>query len=410
MKKKPPEVTRRSFNRSAFAAAAAAPVRGMNGRPIRLGVIGTGPRGQYLMKELNKTRAVEWGAVCDIYNVRRDQAATIGGAGAKTYNEYQAVLDRKDIDAVVVATPDHWHATITIAACQAGKDVYVEKPMVHKPEDGVAVVRAARHNRRIVQVGMQGRAMPHFLAARDSCVTTGLTGKVGLIRTWYNGNNGYVLRPPPGMETQPAGLDWKRWLGPGPQIPWNPDVYFSPYKWLHYDGGMIMGIGIHVIDAAHQFQNLTKPSEAVCLGGIYQYEDRDTPDVVNIILEYPQKLNVTFEAELMTCATQPPEAGIELRGTGGILRVNRYDQALGWEFRQHPAVPGTPASASVQARGSSSSPLPLLRNWLECIQTRNRPLANEEQGYYSAAACYMGLEAYRTRSRVSWNASWNLPA
>jgi predicted dehydrogenase len=251
--------------------------------------------------------------------------------------------------------------------------------------------------------------MPHFLAARNTFVSAGLTGKVGLIRTWYNGNNGYVLKAPTGMDSQPPGLDWKRWLGPGPGIPWNPEVYFSPYKWLHYDGGMIMGIGIHVIDTAHMYLDLTKPVAAVAMGGIYRFPDRDTPDVVNVVLEYPEKLNVTFEAEIMTCATQPPEAGIELRGTGGILRVNRYDGATGYEFRQHPAGTGATVPPPVRGRGSSSSARPLLENWVDCIRTREKPLAHEEHGYYSSVACFMGLEAYRTKSRVNWNESWNLP-
>lgn len=406
-------ISRRSLLRkSAVAAASTASLARLRaaGKRIRLGVIGTGPRGQYLMKELNKTNAVDWVAVCDVYNARRDQAATLAGSPVKIYADHRRLLEHKDIDAVIIATPDHWHAAIAIDACKAGKDVYVEKPMVHKPEDGLALVLAARQNHRIVQVGMQGRAMPHFRAALETFVTPGLVGKVGLVRTWYDGNNGYVLKAPPGMERQPTGLDWQRWLGPAPAIPWNPEVYFSPYKWLHYDGGMIMGIGIHVIDMAHQFQGLTRPSAAVALGGIYQYEDRDTPDVVNVILEYPQKLNVSFEAELMTCATQPPEAGIELRGTGGILRVNRYDRAVGYEFHRHPAAPDETVPPPVQSRGSSSSALPLLEDWLQCIQTRGKPLANEEHGYYSAMACYMGLEAYRTKSRVSWNENWNLPA
>jgi predicted dehydrogenase len=405
-------LSRRWFNQSAFAAATAGSVQrlpGANSR-LRLAIIGCGPRGQYLMRELNKTQAVDWAAVCDVYNVRRDQAATIAGSPVKSYGDHRAVLDHKDIDAVIVATPDHWHAPITVEACQAGKDVYVEKPMVHRPEDGLRVVRAARQHKRIVQVGMQGRTMPHFQAALQTCVKPGLVGRVGMVRTWYDGNNGYVQKPPPGMDQQPAELDWKRWLGPGPAIAWNPDVYFSPYKWLHYDGGMVMGIGIHVIDSVHQFLGLTKPLAAVGLGGVYQLKDRDTPDVVNVVLQYPEKVNVTFEAELMTCATQPPEAGIELRGAGGILRVNRYDPVNGFEFRAHPTAPGTPPPAAVRGKGGSASALPLLRNWLECIQTRNRPIANEEQGYYSAVACYMGLEAYRTRSVITWNQQWDLPA
>jgi predicted dehydrogenase len=235
-----------------MTAASYSRVLGANDR-IRMGIIGTGGRGKYLMQELNKVGGIEWVAVCDVYNVRRDEAATIAGGGVKSYNDHPELLDHKEIDAVVVATPDHWHAAVAIDACNAGKDIYIEKPMVHFPNAGQALVKAVRENRRICQVGMQARAIPHFQKAREHYVESGVMGKVGLVRTWYDANSGYILKAPPEMRQKPEGLDWDRWLGPGPKVPWNPEIYFSPYKWLHYDGGMVMGIGIHVIDSAHQF-------------------------------------------------------------------------------------------------------------------------------------------------------------
>jgi len=387
-------------------AAASRRVLGANDR-IRLAAIGTGPRGQHLMKELNRIGGVDWVAVCDVYSVRRDQAATIGGGAVKTYNDHRQVLDHTDLDAVIVATPDHWHGPITVEALNAGKDVYVEKPMVHNPRDGQAIVRAARANRRIVAVGMQARAIPHWQQARQKYVESGLLEKVGLIRTWYNSNRGDVQTPPAGMERLPDGLDWNRWLGPGPKIPWNPDVYFSPYKWLHYDGGMIMGIGIHVIDSAHQFLELRKPRAVVAGGGIYHFPDRDTPDVVNLILEYPEGLNVTFEAEILTCGMPSSSAGIELRGRGGVLRVHRYTRELGWEFIPNPQVSSEPAA---KGPGDPPSAEHLLRNWLECLRSRARPVASEIEGYYSSVACYMGLEAYRQKKRIEWDRRWDIEA
>ncbi len=395
---------RRAF--LSLTAASYARVAGANDR-LRLGVIGTGPRGQYLMKEAARTDAVEFAALCDVYSQRRDQAATLAGGAVKTYGDHRRLLEHKDIDAVIVATPDHWHSAITVDACKAGKDVYVEKPMVHTPRDGQAIVRAVREHKRVLQVGMQARAVPHWQAARERYVESGALGKVGLIRTWYDSNSGYVQKAPPGMERKPDGLDWERWLGPGPKVAWNPDIYFSPYKWLHYDGGMIMGIGIHVIDSAHQFLKLRKPLAAVSGGGIYYHKDgRDTPDVVNVILEYPQELNVTFEAETMTCGMRTA-AGIQLRGTRGILTVNRYDQELGYEYVPHPKNSAVPPG---KGPGDPSSAEWLLKDWLECIRTRARTIANEEEGYYSAVACFMANQAFRTRSRVVWDSRWDLPA
>ena len=171
--------TRRDFLRASAVATTAASygrILGANDR-IRLGIVGTGGRGQYLMKEINRTGAVEWVAVCDVYSVRCDQAAGIAGGAPKTYNEHERLLEHEDIDAVIVATPDHWHSRVAVDACKAGKDVYIEKPMVHFPADGQAVVAAARENRRVVQVGMQARAIPHFQRPESNLSRPGRSAK-----------------------------------------------------------------------------------------------------------------------------------------------------------------------------------------------------------------------------------------
>ncbi len=402
--------SRRTFLQSSAALTAASygRVLGANDR-LRLGVIGTGGRGRYLMQELNHHGGTEWVAVCDVYSVRRDQAAEIAGGSVKSYVDHRQVLDHTDIDAVVVATPDHWHAPITIDACQAGKDVYVEKPMVHYPRDGQALVRAAREHARVVAVGLQSRAVPHIQEAREKFVDSGALGKIGLARAWVDSNSGYTQKAPPGMERKPDGLDWDRWCGPGPKVPWNPEIYFSPYKWLHYDGGMIMGIAIHSIDSVHQLLKLSKPSAAVAAGGIYYYKDgRDTGDVVNLILEYPQEVNVTWEAEVMTVGMPSRRsAGTELRGTGGILTVLWYDPELGYEFQPNPQ---SSKAAPARSPGTPHAATELVRNWVDCIRTRRKPVSNEETGYYSALACFMGNQAFQKKTRIVWDPAWDLPA
>lgn len=403
--------SRRVFLQSSAASGVAVTgdVKFNGERRVRLGAVGTGPRGQYLMKELTRTGQVEWLGVCDVYNVRRDQAATIAGGAVKQFNDHRELLELKDIDAVIIATPDHWHAPIAVDAMNAGKDVYVEKPVFHKPEDGQAMVRAARANKRIFAAGTQGRTLPQFIEVKQKYVDSGVIGKVGVARTWYLSNSGYMDRTiPAGFETQPEGLDWKRWLGPGPKIAWTPQVFFSPYRWLHYDGGPIMGIGVHVIDSAHHWLDLTKPQSAVAGGGIYYFKDgRDTPDTVSLIIEYPQELMVTFLAESLTCPDVRTSAGVELRGTGGIAMAERYVAGTGWSYAPNkrysslPAEtgPGTPPAASFN-----------LKNWLECIRTRQKAVANEEAAYYSTMACVMGAMAYKTGTKVYWNDAWNLPA
>jgi predicted dehydrogenase len=396
---------------SAALSTAASPGRvlGANDR-IRIAVIGTGGRGQWLMKALNKIAPgdMQLVAVCDVYDVRRAEAVKIAGEAAEQYADYKQVLTRKDVDAVIVATPDHWHASVAVDALNAGKDVYVEKPMVHYPKDGLAIVKAARANKRIVQVGMQGRGLPHFVEAKQKYIDTGVIGKVGLARTWYTSNTGYVKTAPPGFEKKPEGLDWERWLGPGPKVPWNPEIYFSPYKWLHYDGGMIMGIAIHVLDSAHHWLSLRKPLSAMAGGGTYFYKDgRDTPDVVTFILDYPQEVTVTFTAECLTAPGVKTSAGVELRGTGGTLWAERYVQDTGYIYTPNDKFSKEPPARVPAANANAEN---ILKNWLECIRDRKKPVANEEEGYYTAVACFMAARAFRTKSRVVWNRSWDLPA
>ncbi|MCC7153949.1 MAG: Gfo/Idh/MocA family oxidoreductase [Bryobacterales bacterium] len=401
------EASRRTFLANSATALSASRAWGAAGR-IRVGVIGTGGRGQYLMKELLKLGGVDFPAVCDVYDVRRADAARIAGAAAEQYVEYKDVIARKDLDAVIVATPDHWHARIAVDAMHAGKDVYIEKPMVHFPKDGLAIVKAARETRRIVQVGMQGRGLPQFVEAKQKFIDSGAIGKVGLARTWYTSNTGYIQTPPPGMDKKPGGLDWERWTGPGPKVPWNANIFFSPYKWLHYDGGMIMGIGIHVVDSAHHWLGLSRPLSAVSGGGIAYYDDgRDTPDVVTFIVEYPQKVTLTFTAECLSAPGVRTSAGVELRGTGGTLSAERYIQQTGYVYTPNARFSKVPAESG---GGTPASAANVLQNWLDCIKSRKKTIANEEEGYWSAMACFLAAQAFRTRTRVNWDPKWDLPA
>jgi len=397
------ETSRRTF----LAASTSAAVLGANDR-IRIGVVGNGGRGKYLMKELQKIGGIEFVAVCDIWDRRRDEAAQVAGSPVKKFNDHRELLDLKDIDAVIVATPDHWHAAAGVDACKAGKDIYVEKPMVHHPEDGQALVKAVRQNNRICAVGTQARALPHYLQAREKYIQSGVMGKVGLVRTWYTSNTGYILTPPPGMERKPDGLDWERYCGPSKHVPWNPDIYFSPYKWRNYDGGMIMGIAIHVLDSAHHLLGLTHPQAAMAYGGVMHYDDgRDTPDAVSLLWEYPGHLAVTFDAEVLTAPGVKTNAGVMIRGQGGTLRVDRYAPDQGYVYTPNDRFSKLPPE---RMEGPGATASYLLQNWLQCLRTRQQPMCTVENGYYSAMACHLAMLAYEKQDRVRWNPKWDLPA
>jgi predicted dehydrogenase len=209
------------------------------------------------------------------------------------------------------------------------------------------------------------------------------------------------------MTDKPPGLDWERWLGPRPKAQWDPTKYYSWYKYEAYGGGMIMGIAIHVVDAAHFWLGLQKPSWMMCAGGSYFYnKDRDTPDAVSFVAEYPQGVCLTCEAECLTAPGVQASAGVELRGTGGVLYGERYLPDPHYRF-----TPNTKFSKAPPEKFAGTPAIPdnLLRNWLECIRSRKRPIANEDEGHYSAVVCYMAMQSYRRKTRILWNPAWDLP-
>ena len=385
---------------TAMSATTASRVLGANER-IQLGIIGTGDRGKYLMTQANKVGGISWVAVCDAWDKRMDEAAGVAKQPVAKEADYRRLLDRKDIDGVIVATWDNLHAQITVDACKAGKDVYVEKPMTSLPMQGHDIIQAARENKRIIQVGMQQRSMANFIDAKRKIVDSGLLGDVNMVRTIWNANRGYLTPTPPGMEQKPAGLNWEACLGWLPKIPWDPKRYFNRFAyWDLSTGGQTGGLFVHMVDVVHWFLNLTKPTAAVAMGGIYQYDDgRDTPDNVNFILEYPNKLNVTFEATISDMIPQG-SADIVYMGTGGRLNIFRG----GYKY-----LPAEKNKAVGELTGGGAAEVePHMANWFECMRTRKKTNADELAGHYSSMACHIGNIAYKYKARVEWQKEWDV--
>src|SRR5256884_2128602 len=218
---------RRSFLLA--SAASQARIRGANDR-IRAGIIGAGGRGRYLTAQF-KELGVEMAGVCDIYEPNLQAGLKEASSGAKSFTDYKRVLEDKSMDAVIVATPDHWHARMVIDAVEAGKDVYCEKPMAHKIDEGFAVIEAVRRTKRIVQVGMQRRSAELFLEGKR-IMDSGQPGEIRLVTSsWYNNQSGF-------RQANLAGnLDWKQWLGTAPQRPLDPVRFFNWYYFWDYSGG-----------------------------------------------------------------------------------------------------------------------------------------------------------------------------
>ncbi|MBL8174937.1 MAG: Gfo/Idh/MocA family oxidoreductase [Bryobacterales bacterium] len=391
-------LSRRGFVTAATALSTSR-VHGANDR-IRLGIVGAGNRGRYLMNLANQAGNIQWVAICDAYDEQAARSAKVAGVDVERTNGYRRLLDRKDIDAVIVATWDNTHCEIATAALQAGKDLYIEKPMTLHPMEGHTIVKAARDNKRILQTGTQQRSYPHFIEAKERFIDTGRIGRITMVRSIWNGNLAYRNAPPPkGMETKPAGLDWEACQrNASRQYLWQPKRYFNHYVYWDYSTNAQMGgLFVHMVDVVHWFCKVTAPLAADCFGGIsLAQEDRDTADNINAILEYPGKLFVTFEANV-TDVIQRENADIVFMGTGGRLNIFRY----GYKF-----YPSETRGKDVIAGGTT--PDLHVANWLECVRTRKKAACDELAGHYSAMACHICNIAYLERRRVQWRKEWDI--
>lgn len=389
------DFSRRGFM-GAMTAASAARVMGANDR-IRLGIVGSGGRGRYLMGNANKAGGIQWVAVADAYDVQRDQAEKVAGVSMDKYVDYRKVLDRKDVDAVIVATWDHMHCRITVDACRAGKDVFVEKPMTLHPMEGHKIVKAVRDNKRILQTGTQQRSHPHFGEAKERFIDSGKIGKITMVRTLWNGNGAYRnMAPPPGFEQKPAGMDWNVCQGDLPKIQWNPKRYFNHYVYWDYSTNAQMGgLFVHMIDVVHWYLNVYQPLAAMCMGGMFlPVEDRDTADNINSIVEYPGGLLVTFEANVTDMIREQGEDMVFM-GTGGRLSIFRW----GYRFLE------TGGGAPITSKGT---PDLHVANWLDSIRTRKPAACDEIAGHYSAMACHICNISYKEKRRVEWDPKWTV--
>jgi predicted dehydrogenase len=373
-----------------LSAASWSKVLGANER-VRLGVIGTGLRGGDVMSHFQKQPGVEVVALSDCYDVHLNQALAKTEGKAKTYKEYRQLLDSKDVDAVLIATPDHWHARMAIDAVQAGKDVYVEKPLTYNIEEGHAIIKAVRASNRVFQVGLQQRSGTHYHDAKRNIVEAGKLGKVTMVRTWWHGN-AYHLRKPNFTE-KPAGLDWKAFLGPLKYREFNAHQFYNWRAYLDFGGGQITDLFTHWIDVVHWFMGEDLPIAATAAGGVYHYKDgRTAPDTIHIQLEYPSNWIATFEATLVPGARG---AAIEFMGTEGRLHIDR----TGYTYQQQTPRRATPAEPIVR-QAATSLEAEHVKGFLECLKSRKTPTSDVIGGHRSAVASHLGKNAYIKKQRI----------
>jgi predicted dehydrogenase len=379
-----------------MTAAAATRVAGANDR-IRVGIIGAGGRGRYLIAQF-KEMGAEVNAVCDIYEPNLRAGLKDASTGAREQHDYRRLLDDKSIDAVIIATPDHWHAKMTIDAVEAGKDVYVEKPMAHKIDEGFEVIAAVRRTRRVVQCGMQRRSAELFLEAKK-VMESGQLGPVHLVTSWWM-NNTTSLRQ--GRLT-PGDLDWKQWLGSAPQRPEDSVRFFNWYWFWDYSGGLLVGQAAHVVDAIQWLMGSRAPLAVTCTGIRPNLPGVEVPETATIAIEYPENFLATFTLgykamEYNACNDQLKQ----FHGEKARFDVGRESYAL---YPQSTAVE-MQSSLAKKKPGSFSLAAPShIRNFLECIRSRQEPNAPVEAGQDTNIILCMAMESLRKGRRLSWNAN-----
>jgi predicted dehydrogenase len=377
-----------------FTAASWNKVLGANDR-VRLGVIGTGNRGGDVMGWFLKEPDVDVVALCDCYDVNLNAALAKTEGKAKTYTDYHALLASKDVDAVLIATPDHWHTRMAVDALNAGKDIYVEKPLTFSYEQGHDVIKAVRANNRVAQVGLQQRSGEHYKEAKSEYIDKDKLGKIAFVRTYWHGN-GYHLRKAP-FKDKPAGLDWKAFLGPAKYREFDAQQFYNWRAYFDFGGGQITDLFTHWIDVVHWYLGEELPIAATAAGGVFAYPDgRTAPDTISIQLDYPNKWTATFEATLVPGASG---AAVELMGTKGSLYIDRGR----YSYQEASAGRRTARPEPVVRINAKPLEQQHVRNFLDCVKSRALPNSDIVSGHRSALASNLGKIAYLQKRRITFN-------
>jgi predicted dehydrogenase len=381
---------RRDFLVSSAAASLLAPGRilGANDR-IRIGLIGTGGRCQYLAGLVKNLPGTEVVAACDVYEPRRLEAAQKMGPPCEPVADYRAVLDRSDIDAVIIGAPDHWHVPMTLEAVAAGKDVYVEKPVTHKVEEGEKLIAAVEKSRRVVATGTQQRSWDHYLLAKE-IIDSGRLGQITLVECYWYQN--YLRRPRPDREIEFAKLDWERWLGAAPKRAFDPIVYRRWRFFWDFGGGIFTDLMTHWIDVIQWFLASPAPSAVQALGATHALKTLECPDTVNAALQFPKNFTVVYNGTMIGSLDG---GGIIFRGSEAMMKLTRDGFAVyreGFIPAENTALPEPSIAVKSTGDGTSAN----LKNWLDCVRSRAVPNANVRAGVEAARTSHLANQAMRS--------------
>ena len=366
---------------------------------VVLGVIGSGGRGTSVMSVFQKEPVVRVGCICDVYepNLERAMAAAgkAGGSKPKAHRDYRKLLDDKDVQAVLIATPEHWHHRMVIDALDAGKVIYVVKPLCRTPPEGVELVQAEKRSNNIVQVGMQRRSYDLYLEARK-VVAAGTLGTVRMIRSWWLNN--YLGDAP--VTRLDGKLDWEQWQGPAKRHPFSPMRFRNWRFFTDYAGGIVADQGAHVYDGMHLLMNAGYPRAVTAAAGRPHRAEVETPESVVVTAEYPEDFIGVFSINYAAMKYQSRNDQLNhLDGDKGRMDIGRE------EFRVHPAgAEETVAVSKKSAEGFGKATVLHVQNFLECVRTRKAPAAPMALGFQSALVVLMANLSLAQGRRVRWNA------
>lgn len=369
---------------SGITAIASTRVLGANDT-IRVGLIGCGGRSRELLRAADEAGGYQLVAASDVYQPRRDEVRDTRGSDISTHLDYRDLLSIKEVDAVIIATPDHWHVHIACDAITAGKDVYLEKPVTHTIEEGNTLTRALRASKCVLQCGMQQRSWVHFQSAVD-LIQGGNIGRVTQVRTYWHQNYNRPRLPKP-VDTDM--LDWKRWLGSAPDQPFSEEK-FRFWRWYwDFGGGAMTDLFTHWIDVVHWAMKTTEPQLAQALGDRYVF-DWQCPDTIQSAFRYGG-FEVGYEG---TMVSSIDDGGLEFRGTNATLKIDRAGFAIHRE-----SVKGNPI---LTERSALNGTISHMQNFFDCVRDRKQPNAPVEAGVAAAQAGHIGNLALRGGNSVKW--------
>jgi predicted dehydrogenase len=385
---------------------------------VKLGLIGAGSRGGQLLGTFLDQSDCEVVSVCDVDDKHTSETAERikkkYGHNPAVMRDYRAMLDDKGVDAVIIATPDHWHALPAIQAVLAGKDVYVEKPVGHNVAEGQAMIRAARKTDKIMAVGTQQRSSTNFQKAVET-VRSGKLGKVFWIQTWNFENISPVGMGRFPNTSPPAHVDYDRWLGPAPERPFNSNRFHLLFRWFFdYAGGMMSDWGVHLNDIALWALDAKGPKTVSATGGIFTTDDdRDTPDTLQVVYEFPGCTLTYSMRKGNGLKFNGHEYGILFCGTEGSLMLDRSGHeiipdkvVLPYGIKlvhgDRPIREITLKEAKYKAENDGQPTH--VKNFVECLRSRKRPTTDIAMGHRSTNTCHLGNIAYKLGRKLVWDA------